>query len=155
MVVRKHNVLLIHRTHEGLDDWVLPGGTPRGGESLRACARRELLEETGVSADPSVVALIVESELPGSPRGLLDVVFLATGPVLWREHCREPGLVPSFISPEQTAGLKLHPNFAAQLIRLTDPGSHGYAAYLRNSVKSLETAASALRVVVADPRGGI
>ena len=50
LVARDHAVLLIHRTHDGLDDWVLPGGTPHAGESLVACARRELLEETGVSA---------------------------------------------------------------------------------------------------------
>jgi 8-oxo-dGTP pyrophosphatase MutT (NUDIX family) len=152
LVVRKHSVLLIHRTHDGLDDWVLPGGTPREGESLRACARRELLEETGVSADPSGVALVVESQLPGSLRGLLDIVFVATEPVLGREHCCEPGLVPCFIRPDQTPGLRLHPNFAAQLIHLTDPIPHGYAAYLRNSMQPPDAGGSVPRVVVADAR---
>jgi 8-oxo-dGTP pyrophosphatase MutT (NUDIX family) len=32
LVERNHAVLLIHRTHDRLDDWVLPGGTPREGE---------------------------------------------------------------------------------------------------------------------------
>ena len=56
IVLHKHAVLLLHRTRDGLDDWVLPGGTPREGESMTACARRELFEETGISADPSRVA---------------------------------------------------------------------------------------------------
>jgi len=36
VVLRKHAVLLMHRTRDGLDDWVLPGGTPRDGESMTA-----------------------------------------------------------------------------------------------------------------------
>jgi 8-oxo-dGTP pyrophosphatase MutT (NUDIX family) len=77
LVARNHAVLLVHRTHDGLDDWVLPGGTPREGESLVACARRELLEETGVSADPSHIALVVESASSGTGPRMLDIVFIA------------------------------------------------------------------------------
>lgn len=92
VVLRKHAVLLLHRTRDGRDDWVLPGGTPREGESVTACARRELLEETGVSAGPSQVALAVEPAVPGSARRLLDIVFVATTePALGREVAREPG----------------------------------------------------------------
>lgn len=64
IVLRQHAVLLVHRVRHGLDDWVLPGGTPDEGESLTACARRELLEETGLSANLSQVALVVESVQP-------------------------------------------------------------------------------------------
>jgi len=74
LVVHRHTVLLVHRTRDGLDDWVLPGGTPREDESLVACARRELLEETGVSAYPARIALVVESEPPGSSHRMLDIV---------------------------------------------------------------------------------
>lgn len=132
IVLQRHHVLLVHRTRDGLDDWVLPGGTPREGESLTACACRELLEETGVSADPSRVALVVESVPPGSSRHLLDVVFLAAEPVWGREHSREPGLEPHFVSPDRLAGLDLHPVVAGHLLRLLDPGPHGYAPYVGN-----------------------
>jgi 8-oxo-dGTP diphosphatase len=138
LVVHRHTALLVHRTHDGLDDWVLPGGTPHEGESLLACARRELFEETGVSATPSRIALVVESESPTSGRHALDVVFIASEPVLGREQCREPGLGPHFISPDQLPGLALHPAFAGQLIHLLDPGSHDFAAYVRNFRKSAE-----------------
>jgi 8-oxo-dGTP diphosphatase len=104
VVLQKHAVLLLHHTRDGPDDWVLPGGTPREDESLAACARRELLEETGVSADPTEVALIVESAVPGSARRLLDIMFLATKPALGMEVTRERGLEPCFVPPDRLTG---------------------------------------------------
>lgn len=47
VVFRGQDVLLVCRDRDGGHDWVLPGGTPRPGESMAACARRETLEETG------------------------------------------------------------------------------------------------------------
>jgi ADP-ribose pyrophosphatase YjhB (NUDIX family) len=133
LVMHQHAVLLVHRTNHDRDDWVLPGGNPRGGESLTECARRELLEETGIPANLSQVALIVESARPESGRGLLDVVFVAPEPVLGMAHCRERGLEPQFVAPDQLAGLDLHPSLAGHLQRLADPGPHEHAAYLRHS----------------------
>jgi 8-oxo-dGTP diphosphatase len=132
IVVRNHAVLLVHRTRGGLDDWVLPGGTPREGESMTACARRELAEETGMSADLSQVALVVESVPPESSCRTLDIVFAATEPVLGREHSREPGLEPHFVPPGQLARLNLHPSLAGRLNGILDPGPHGYAPYVGN-----------------------
>jgi len=132
LVIHKHTVLLVHRTHDGLDDWVLPGGTPRDRESLLACARRELLEETSVSASPAQIALVIESGPPKYPRHVLDVVFLATDPVMGHEQRREHGMQPSFVAPEQLAGLALHPPISGQLIRMLDPGRHQNAAYIGN-----------------------
>ncbi len=132
IVLHKHAVLLVHRTRGGLDDWVLPGGTPREGEDMTDCARRELFEETGISADPSRVAFVVESVRPGSSRRLVDIVFAVGEPVLGRESSRIPGLEPHFVLSGQLAGLNLHPSLAAGLIRLLDSGDHGYASYIGN-----------------------
>lgn len=132
IVLRGHAVLLVHRTRDGLDDWVLPGGTPREDESMPACACRELREETGISANPSQVALVVESVQPGSSRHTLDIVFRAPEPVLGREHSREPGLEPQFVPPGRLAGLDLHPALAGHLHRVLYPGRHGYAPYVGN-----------------------
>ena len=45
ILFRKDTVLLVHRGYDGLNDWVLPGGTPRAGGAwwpVRAgkCARK-------------------------------------------------------------------------------------------------------------------
>ena len=51
---------------------------------------------------------------------------------VYREHSREPGLEPHFVSPDRLAGLDLHPVVAGHLLRLLDPGPHGYAPYVGN-----------------------
>jgi 8-oxo-dGTP diphosphatase len=132
VVLRNHEVLLLHRTGGGRDDWVLPGGTPREEESAAECARRELLEETGLSADLCRVALVVESAIPGSARRQLDIVFLATEPALGRELPREPGLEPQFVSSGRLPHLVLHPPVSGHLIRLLDPGASQHAPYVGN-----------------------
>jgi len=76
IVFRGDAVLLVHR--DGTGDWVLPGGTPRPGESMAACARRETQEETGLVIDPARVAFIAETLGPGTARRAVDLVFLAT-----------------------------------------------------------------------------
>jgi 8-oxo-dGTP diphosphatase len=76
-------------------------------------ARRELAEETGLSADPARVAFVLEAVAPDSSRRTLDIVFLATGLEPGREpHAREPGLEPHFVPAEQLNGLELRPPLA-------------------------------------------
>jgi 8-oxo-dGTP pyrophosphatase MutT (NUDIX family) len=50
--------LVLHRAHRGLDydgDWAwgAPSGCRLPGEAVEACARRELLEETGLDMSPA------------------------------------------------------------------------------------------------------
>ena len=50
--------LVLHRAHRGPDyagDWAwgAPSGCRLPGEAVEACARRELLEETGLDLDPA------------------------------------------------------------------------------------------------------
>ena len=51
----------------GLGDYALPGGHLEYGESFEACATRELLEETGIEADPAAArfAYAINTVFPG------------------------------------------------------------------------------------------
>ncbi len=61
-VLRGESVLLIQRGRApGLGRWALPGGAQKLGERLEAAARREVLEETGVSIGVLHLAAVVDS----------------------------------------------------------------------------------------------
>ena len=51
IAVQNHEILMIKRGKEPyVGYWSLPGGSQEPGETLEACAGRELTEETGLSA---------------------------------------------------------------------------------------------------------
>lgn len=55
-------VLLVRRgTPPRLGEWSLPGGRQELGESVEACARRELLEETGCTARLLALVDVIDS----------------------------------------------------------------------------------------------
>ena len=55
LVVRDGHLLLGQRRgSHGAGTWALPGGHLERGEDAVACGRRELLEETGLTADTMV-----------------------------------------------------------------------------------------------------
>jgi 8-oxo-dGTP diphosphatase len=132
ILFRQRTVLLVHRTSGGADDWVLPGGAPRPGESMAACARREVREETGISAEPTGVAFVLEASEPVSGLHTVDLVFVAT------EHgsqhppgCVEPGLEPRFVHVDQLHEIDLRPPLSGHLRGLFSRRLP-YAPYLGN-----------------------
>lgn len=133
IVVRRRAVLLVHRIGRGADDWVLPGGTPRSGESMAACARREVREETGLNVNPDKVAFVLEAGGPDSGLRTVDIVFSAVdpGPDQMPEQ-RERGLAPVFVPVDRIQELDLRPPVAGHLRAMLDRRRELYAPYLAN-----------------------
>lgn len=129
LVLRHARVLLCQR----ITDWVLPGGTPRRGESVAACVRREVREETGLSVTPGRVAFVLDANNPEFDQHLIEVVLHAvvddpdTEP---REV--EDGLVPRFVPLDQLSNLELRPPIGGYLRGFHAGGAQRSAAYLGN-----------------------
>ena len=75
IVFRDDAVLLVGRPARG--DWVLPGGQPRSHEGVRACARREVREETGLEVDPGRCAFVLDTIDPTGRDRIVEIVFLS------------------------------------------------------------------------------
>lgn len=107
LLLREDTVLLCQR----IDGWVLPGGTPRSGESLAACVRREVLEETGLEVNPAGVAFVLDVANSQASQHLVEIVFQARdqgGPGSV-PHGVEDGLVPRFVPLNHLARISLRP----------------------------------------------
>jgi 8-oxo-dGTP diphosphatase len=133
VVIRQQSVLLVHRTRGEEDVWVLPGGTPRAAESMAACARREVLEETGLHVDPSRVAYVLEVLGPASGTRTVDIVFAANDAEPGAEpQQHEPGLAPAFVPVDKISQLDLRPPLAGHLRGMIGHRRPLYAPYLAN-----------------------
>ena len=66
LIVRQKQLLLVnHRKNGQYDFWVPPGGKLQDTESIFDCARRETMEETGLSVELDRIIYIVEYAEPG------------------------------------------------------------------------------------------
>ncbi len=128
-VVGHDKFLLVHR--EAADDWVLPGGRPRDGESMAACARREVHEETGLEITPTRCAFVLEVINPRNQRRIVELIFLADGRGVDGLATGEPGTVPQWVALERLPKLKLRPPIAGYLPAIAR-GNRGTAPYLGN-----------------------
>jgi ADP-ribose pyrophosphatase YjhB (NUDIX family) len=65
VIVRDNRVVIVQRTTEPLKgQWSIPGGALEVGETLRQCAAREALEETGLRIEASEVLDVFDSIYP-------------------------------------------------------------------------------------------
>lgn len=134
VVLRGKSVLLVRRSHDaGDDDWVLPGGRPRPGETMRSCARRETFEETGLRVTPTRCALVGEAIEPGSGLRTVDLVFLTDVPPedLARPLVGESGTAPEWVALPALPSLNLRPPIGGYLPALHRAPRES-AAYLGN-----------------------
>ena len=68
VALRGEDVLLIRRGRPPrAGHWSLPGGGQRLGEGAEDCARRELLEETGIEVGKLHLLAVIDAITPGEP----------------------------------------------------------------------------------------
>lgn len=59
---RGEDVLLVRRSKPPrMGEWSIPGGAQHLGETAEAAARRELMEEAGITVGPLTVAVVVDA----------------------------------------------------------------------------------------------
>jgi len=129
IVFANHSLLLVHRLAQ--DDWVLPGGRPRIGEGVAACARREVREETGLLVDPGRVAFVLETISPTRDR-LVELVFLSADRVNSAPSTTEGNLVPAFVPLDALSELTMSPPLAGHIRGLSTHRFPSTAPYLGN-----------------------
>jgi 8-oxo-dGTP diphosphatase len=128
---RNDSVLLCRRTDRE-DVWVLPGGTPRGGEGTAAAARREVEEETGMQVAAERVAFVLETSSWDRVHHRIEIVFLGadrdrrTVPAQLEEN-----LEPSFVPLADLDKIGLRPPIAGY-IRGFARSRQATASYLGN-----------------------
>ena len=133
VVFRGPDVLLVRRDRDGGHDWVLPGGTPRPGESMAACARRETLEETGLAVESARIAFVLETRGPQPGPHTVDLVFLAVLSSPDAEtRTAETGMTAAFVPLAMLGQLDLRPPIAGHLRGLHARRQSRTAAYLGN-----------------------
>lgn len=116
IVARRGEVLLLHRERGGAQEWVLPGGRPRPGEGMLACARREVAEETGLVVSPDRCAFIADVIAPDGGRRRAELVFVAR-PTSRHEEALvgEEGAEPVWVPVERVRQLDMRPPIAGFL----------------------------------------
>ena len=91
VVRRDAKALLAQRSlPPGVGKWGFPGGMQELGETLFACARRELMEETGILAEPHSVLTAIEA-IRQDEKGKIMTHFTLVCVLLdWRQGEGEP-----------------------------------------------------------------
>jgi 8-oxo-dGTP diphosphatase len=143
IVLRRRNgrveVLLVRRRyepHSGM--WSFPGGHVEPGEPVLEAARRELLEETGIEAEP--VGILHVHELVARGRGgrrshyvLLDVLFNYKG---GEPRASSDALEAAFIPLDEAGRLNLTPGARTVLSLLPQLLSRGCTIKPTRSVEA-------------------
>jgi ADP-ribose pyrophosphatase YjhB (NUDIX family) len=128
VVRRGTRILLAQRSvPPGVGKWGFPGGMQELGETVHECAARELLEETGVVAEP-IATLTVLDSIRRDETDRVKVHFALVCVLLdWRSGEGEPiedamALAWLTLNEVRTRGLDLFPDVEALMQMAAAPG---------------------------------
>jgi 8-oxo-dGTP diphosphatase len=121
VVRRGGRILLAERSvPPGVGKWGFPGGMQELGETMHECARRELVEETGILADPVATLTVLDVIRPDEEGRIRTHFALACVLLDWREGEGEPiqdALAVRWVTLDEAQALDTFPD-AVPVMRL-------------------------------------
>lgn len=112
---RTHVLVSLRKSNHGRGEWALPGGHLELGESIESCARRELLEETGI-------------DVGGAGKG---GKLVATENCVFRtgeENASDPGSVYSCDADADGARETIRAHYITLFVRFDEPSEGAWPA---------------------------
>lgn len=114
VVRRDGRALLAQRSlPPGVGKWGFPGGAQELGETVFECARRELLEETGVVAEPTRVLTVIEAIRQDEAGKVMTHFTLVCVALEWRAGEGKPlhdASQVKWLTPDETRRLETFPD---------------------------------------------
>jgi len=92
ILLRGSEILLMKHRRLGLSYWVLPGGAIKEGETVAACARREMREETGLEITLRKLLYVADVISPDRRKHHVNLFFL--GEIVGGEFGVTPAKTP-------------------------------------------------------------
>ncbi|MFE2373830.1 NUDIX domain-containing protein [Streptomyces sp. NPDC059398] len=119
-VFRGDSLLLVGSEEDGLEVWKLPGGHLHADEGLIACARRELREESGLTAGTLHCAFVLDVHDKDTGRYMIEIILVPSEPVTGEPRECEAGRTPRFVPMNELPQLVLRPTENDYLYALHD-----------------------------------
>ena len=123
LVYRGGKVLLIRSERRG---WEIPGGVVEQGEEILDCLKREILEESGIAAEPRCLAGIYQRLTPKPGFGPLEGMTIPTTVNLvficdyagGKERVSDESLEVGWFSPEEARQMVTSPHIGKALAEM-------------------------------------